>query len=237
MNDFKESKVYKILKRLFFGVFFLFLKNFGSKNRKYFYSQWVRDDGDESLLIDYPLNDGCVVIDVGGYTGNFSDKILKLYNPHLIILEPVKKYSKILMNKYSKNKNVSIYEYGLSDSDSNQKIFLSDDGTSLFKKSDSSETIKLVDSAKFVKKYKKVDLMSINIEGAEYDVLERLIESGVIKRIKNLQVQFHSFAPKAEQRRKILLKKLSKTHSTRFSYPFVWVSFSLMTKSFHNKTS
>lgn len=237
MGDFKETKVYTILKRLFFICNYLFLMKIGTKNRKYFFSKWVSDNGDNSLLIRYPLNPQSIVVDVGGYTGNFSDKILSLYNPQLIILEPVGKYFKILREKYSKNKNVSIYKYGLSNLDSNQKIFLSDDGTSLFKESRSSETIKLMDSAKFFKKYKKIDLVSINIEGAEFDVLERLIETGTIKKIKNLQVQFHSIAPDAEQRRKVLLKKLSKTHSTRFSYPFVWESFSLKTKPFRNKIS
>lgn len=237
MDNFKETKTYKIFKKIFFTIKYQFLFHFGHRDKKYYYSKWVKDEGDTSILVEYPLNPKSTVIDVGGYTGNFSDKILKLYNPQLIILEPVKKYFKILKNKYSQNKNVSIYDYGLSKSDSVQKIFLSNDGTSLFKRSDKTQSIRLIDSAKFFKKYNKVDLVSINIEGAEYDVLDRLIDSGMIKRIKYLQVQFHSFVPESKKRRGKILKELSKTHTTHFSYPFVWESFKLKLKPSHNKTA
>ncbi len=199
----------------------------GAKNRKYFYSKWIVDNGEQTLLTKYPLNTRSLVIDVGGYTGNFSDKIVTLFNPHLIILEPVKKYFKILKRKYSNNKNVTLHEYGFSNSDSIQKIYLSDDGTSLFKKSLDFQTIKLLDAGKFLKKFKKIDLVSINIEGAEYDVIERLIKTGAIKKIRYLQIQFHSFVPDSTNRRKDLIKKLLKTHDVHFSYPFVWESFKL----------
>lgn len=199
----------------------------GTKNRKYFYSKWIADNGDEALLTHYPLNSRSMVVDVGGYTGNFSDKINALYNPQLIIFEPVKKYYDILKRKYANNRNVTLYKYGLSNSDSIQKIYLSDDGTSLFKKSFDYQTIKLLDAEKFFDKYKKIDLVSINIEGAEYAVIERLIETGSIKKIKYLQVQFHSFVPDSINRRGGILRKILKTHKIHYSYPFVWESFKL----------
>lgn len=41
----------------------------------------------------------------------------------------------------------------------------------------------------------KIDLFKINIEGAEYDLLECIILNGYILKIKNIQVQFHDFFP------------------------------------------
>jgi len=38
-----------------------------------------------------------------------------------------------------------------------------------------------------------IDLMKINVEGAEYPILKNLIESDKITKIKNIQVQFHLF--------------------------------------------
>ena len=68
--------------------------------------------------------------------------------------------------------------------------------------------------------------MSINIEGAEYDVLSNLIKTGNIEKIKFLQVQFHDFMPNSKVLREVILRQLKKTHKLRFSYPFVWESFS-----------
>lgn len=227
MDKLKQNKGYKIIKRCFFIMVCLLLKTVNIKGWKYYFSKWVADDGDNTLLTKYPLNPNSVIIDVGGYIGSFSDKIISLYNPYLIIFEPVRKYYKILKKKYAGSKNIMVYNYGLSNKNCQQKIYLSDDGTSLIKKSDRSEKIKLIDTAEFIRKIKNIDLMSINIEGAEYQVLERLIETSLINKIKYLQVQFHSFVPGANNRRRDVLKNILKTHKVYFSYPFVWESFKL----------
>lgn len=227
MVNLKSSKIYMLLKKVFFTVTHFILKTTGLKNWKYYYSKWVSDSGDEILLTKYPLNYNSVVIDVGGYTGNFSDKIIDRYNPHLIIFEPVKNFYSILRSKYKNSKKVVIYCTGLSNKNSIQNIYLSNDGTSLLKKTKKKEKIKIVDVADFVKKFNHIDLMSINIEGAEYEVLERLIETDLIQKIKFLQVQFHPFVAKADDRRKSIIKNLLKSHRVYFSYPFVWESFKL----------
>lgn len=225
MDKLKQNIVYKPIKRFLFIIFHFLLKNVCLQNRWYYYSKWVIDNGDERLLTKYPLNSKSVVIDVGGYTGYFSNKIVELYNPHLIIFEPVKKFYEILKNKYANNKNVKIYNYGLSDKNSQQKIFLSKDGTSLIKKSSRSEKIKLVDVTEHITKIKNIDLMSLNIEGEEYKLLNRLIETRILKNIRFLQVQFHDFVPGAKYKRTNILKSILKTHNIRYSYPFVWESF------------
>ena len=37
----------------------------------------------------------------------------------------------------------------------------------------------------------KIDLLKLNIEGSEYDLLEKLLKSGLISTIDKLQIQFH----------------------------------------------
>ena len=64
--------------------------------------------------------------------------------------------------------------------------------------------------------------MKINIEGGEYDLLEHFLESGFIKNINNIQIQFHDFIPNAEERMKKIQYELEKTHSLTYQYPFVW---------------
>ena len=45
-------------------------------------------------------------------------------------------------------------------------------------------------------------LMKINIEGGEYDLLEELLDENMIKQIVNLQVQFHDFVERSDERMK-----------------------------------
>lgn len=227
MVNLKYSKIYNFLKRGCFSINFYALSFLGVKNRSYYFSKWVKDGGDDSLLISYPLNSNSVVFDVGGYTGNFSDKIISNFNPKLYIFEPVKKYYKILNQKYRKNKNVKVFNYGLSNRSRQSQIYLSGDGTSLVKKSSKEEKIILKDIKGVIKKYKNIDLMSVNIEGAEYKLIERLIGTTLIKQIKNLQVQFHDLIPDSQEARKKIIREISKTHKINYSYPFVWESFKL----------
>ena len=71
-------------------------------------------------------------------------------------------------------------------------------------------------------KIERIDLMKMNIEGGEYDLLDHLIETGFIRNIENIQVQFHDFVPEAKQRMMKIQKELSKTHRLTYQYIFVW---------------
>jgi hypothetical protein len=67
-----------------------------------------------------------------------------------------------------------------------------------------------------------IDLMKINIEGGEYELLERLIGSGIVQRCAHIQVQFHSFVPNARDRRARIREMLGATHRVTYEYEFVW---------------
>ena len=67
-----------------------------------------------------------------------------------------------------------------------------------------------------------IDLMKINIEGGEYDLLDHLIDTGFVKNIRNIQVQFHDFVPDAVKRMSSIHGKLMRPHETTYQYLFVW---------------
>ncbi|MEK7472793.1 MAG: FkbM family methyltransferase [Patescibacteria group bacterium] len=228
MLNLKKSKIYKVLKLISFSFLYYILKTLSINNRLFYLSKWVRDNGDDRLLVNYPINSKGTILDVGGYTGVFSDKLLAINDVNLIIFEPVQKYYKILKKKYTKNRKVKIYNLGLSDQNYSDSISVSNDSTSLFKNTGKTEKANFIDVGLFVKKVKKIDLMSINIEGSEYQVLDRLIKTNQIKKIKYVQIQFHDFVPNAKIMRRALIKKILKTHKIRYSYPFVWESFELI---------
>ena len=89
------------------------------------------------------------------------------------------------------------------------------------------ETIELKDIVEFLMEDKvdQIALMKINIEGAEYDLLDRLIEKTDLQNIQNLQIQFHDFFPAAKARRSKLVKQILLTHESTASFPMVWEFF------------
>jgi len=70
-----------------------------------------------------------------------------------------------------------------------------------------------------------VDLIKINIEGGEYDLVPRMIESGIVNKCKIIRIQFHDWIPGAFAMRKKIVKELSKTHEVEWSFPLVWESW------------
>jgi hypothetical protein len=70
--------------------------------------------------------------------------------------------------------------------------------------------------------------MKINIEGGEFDLLPAAIDSGLIERIKFIQVQFHQFIPNAIENRLQIHKALEKSHRQMWCYDFVWESWALL---------
>jgi hypothetical protein len=71
----------------------------------------------------------------------------------------------------------------------------------------------------------------MNIEGDEYPILEHMIETGYINRIKNIQIQFHLGIDNAVEKRDKIREKLTLNgFKIKYDYAFVWESW---TKNFN----
>ena len=70
--------------------------------------------------------------------------------------------------------------------------------------------------------FEKVDLLSLNCEGAEYEILQRLIDTTLVDRINHIQVQFHDFFPEAKALRENLRGQLKEKFNESFNRPWVW---------------
>ncbi len=211
----------------------------------YFYNKYIRGNeckanlalfwihGRDRLLVDHQLNENSIVFDIGGYKGIFSDAIIRRFNPYMYVFEPVSDYYDILRGKYENNPKVSLYNVGLYGADKNARISVEGETSNVvFSVQDAMhryEDITLMDVVRFMDKAKveRIDLMSINTEGAEYDILARLIESHYITRIRTLQVQFHTNIPDCREKRRDIIHMIKRTHGTKFSYPFVWECYEL----------
>jgi FkbM family methyltransferase len=185
---------------------------------------WFQDNGDKTLRLNYSLNDKSIVLDLGGYEGQWASDIFSRYCCFIHVFEPVERFANQIEQRFSHNDKIQVHHFGLSKLNQKEQIFINGDSSSTFKTDSDREEIHLVKAINFISEYNIdfIDLIKINIEGGEYDLLEHLLESGFIKNIANIQVQFHDFIPNAEARMIKIQQELSKSHFLTYQYPFVW---------------
>ena len=193
-------------------------------NESIFY--WFKDDA-EKLLYVHDLNQKSLVIDAGAYHGNWSKIIQKKYQCNVLAYEPVKKHFLILKERMKKYNKIKVYHYGLGKIDQSIGVQLKGVQTSAVNEVENPDEIINIKSIERVEelKNKNIDLFHINIEGGEYDLLNAIIDSSMVKRINMLEVQFHEWYPTLKSSkilREKIHQKLSKTHQLVYSYDFVW---------------
>lgn len=187
---------------------------------------WKIRKGDIKLTLNYPLTKNSLVVDVGAYKGEFTEKLNNKFHCRIYALEPITEYYEYLTNKFSNHPNVRIYNYGLLDETKSMMISSLEAGSSIFQRLEGSTNnevlIKSVKEFFDEEKIEEIDLLYLNIEGSEYKLLDQLIESGLINKIKHLQVQFHNYIDDASNKRQLIRKHLDKTHKCIFNFPFIW---------------
>lgn len=186
--------------------------------------RWYSDGGDERFRYDYDLTSNSLVIDLGGYKGQWASDIYARYNCRVLILEPVKAFAETIEKRFKKNPRVEVFHLALGANRRQAVIALGDDGSSVYRNAPGKETIQFEDVAEFFAKHgiDTIDLMKVNIEGGEYELLPRLFETGLVKRIKYIQMQFHDVEAGSETRMEEICRELSKTHRPTYQYKFVW---------------
>lgn len=209
----------------------------GILRRKYFPTEhelmlrkWWTDVGDhEELRFNYDLNGESVVIDLGGYTGDFASDLFSRYRCYIYVFEPVNFFANQIQERFRKNSKIEVLQYGLGGSSRKETISICADGSSVYRKSSDCEEIKIVDIKDWLadKKIDSVDLIKINIEGSEYELLENLIGNDEIRIMKNIQVQFHNIADNSLSRMENIQKGLRRTHEPTYQYKFVWENWKL----------
>ena len=216
------SKLKKIAKAIMpYAVVKLFQRSEESKE----ILKWLADRGDETLRLNYQeLNENSLVFDCGGYKGEFASNIFSKYCCKVYVFEPVKKFAQYIQDRFSKNPKIKVYPFGLGAKKDNFSISVDENASSIFKEGDEKTTAEIICFKDFFieNNIDCIHLIKINIEGGEYDLLNHIIETGLISRIENLQIQFHNFVPNAKNLREIIQQKLKKTHHLTYNYDFVW---------------
>jgi FkbM family methyltransferase len=191
---------------------------------------WYADRGDETLRLDYDLSPSSVVLDVGGYEGAFARDIHCRFGCDVLVFEPIASFVDRLRTRFLVNPRVQIFDYGLAGADDTVLMTLEEGGSSavILGGVPATEAVQLRDIASTLSELelKSVDLLKVNIEGGEYALMDRLLETGLIERFRHIQIQFHLHVPDAEARMRRIITGLDRTHELQWRYPWVWESWS-----------
>ena len=186
-------------------------------------TEWRNENGDNTYRVNYNLNQNSIVVDLGARHGDWSDIIRSKYSPKIYCFEVVPEFCNQLNSKGYETFCVAV-------SDKNEKITMGvfESEASIFYDSSSFESESISSDKIFnIIGEDKIDLMKINVEGAEYPILNKLISSGNISKINNIQVQFHVFDGIENNEYEDLHLKLSETHELTWRFPFVWENWEL----------
>jgi FkbM family methyltransferase len=186
------------------------------------YRKYLVDHDDPHVTHPY-LTPHSRVVDVGGYRGDWTAKILWKYGPFVDVFEPVKEFVEILRLRFQNDYRVVIHPVALDDHFEHREIIVDEDRSSFFIEGVRKETIIADDVVTYP--LGGADLISLNVEGSEYRILPRLIQTKMLSLYKNVQIQFHYTVPGAYELRERIRTELSKTHEEQYCFPFVWESW------------
>jgi len=188
--------------------------------------QRFRRDGYNDLLThDLGLTTDSVVLDFGGYVGDYAWAISNRYQCQVHIFEPVPKYANILHDRFVNRNEIHIHEYAVGDDGGLRTFRDSADGTGAFGDGERIHVSFRSAESLLDQMPQKIDLIAVNIEGGEYELLPALGRVGLLARTNQLFVQFHLVGPDPIGHREMCRRLLRETHECRWSYDFVWESW------------
>lgn len=140
------------------------------------------------------------IVDIGGNRGVDIDEFLNRNKEALIFtFEPTPYFFGVLKEAYQDNPRVNVSNEGASNTSGEAEFIMDDVGTSGLQSTIEGEHVKVrltdIDDI-FSRVFERVggppDVLSMNCEGCEYDVMQRLIEKGWLSKIPFIQLSWHT---------------------------------------------
>jgi FkbM family methyltransferase len=189
--------------------------------------KWLGAIGTNSLLLhEVDIDANSIVLDAGAYTGEWAQEILDRYHPTIHAFEPDPRNYKQLEKRAQANSRLIPYKFGLGDKNEMVRMTLELLGSTMF--ADTTDKpwaeVEIRDIAETwtALALDRVHFMKINIEGAEFPLLERMIATNLLPKVDCFMIQFHEWHPGAYHRRRKIRKALSESHRLVWDYHFVW---------------
>ena len=222
----------RLLRRILDSIAVIFLK---AGRRFYTFPMerrlevWHRDPRYKEYRFEYDLDETSLVLDLGGYEGQWASDIYSRYCCTIHVFEPIEEYAENIRRRFAANPRIAVHPFGLGSSNMQISLGLGGDRSSIFQTSSEMRHGSLVKAEDFLAQHgiAHIDLLKLNIEGGEYDLLEHLLDTGLVSQIENIQVQFHDFVPNAEARMQAIHARLRQSHTLTYQVIFVWENWTL----------
>ena len=159
----------------------------------------------EDLIKTIPISASSIVIDIGANEGQEIEVLLPT-GCEIHSFEPHPMFFKELCKKYETSSNLHLNQYAAWKENGKKTLyfkeemenFRQDGGASLIKEKTNLNLnlnieVECIDIAKYIRDLnREIDLLKIDVEGAEYEILNHLFETGTSQKIKNIYFEDHS---------------------------------------------
>jgi FkbM family methyltransferase len=179
------------------------------------------------ILLDVDVPPGGVVLDVGAFEGAGAARYLQYADrPGIRVLcfEPLPDAAEAARRRFEDDPRVEVFAYGLAGRERHEQLSVAGKGSSTFTSDGRSIEILLRDIDAVLEELgiNEVTFAKVNIEGGEYELIDRLGETGRLSGLRTLVVQFHEFVPGAHRLRRRARRLLGRTHRCTWSYPWIF---------------
>ena len=189
--------------------------------------QFAADGYNNVLFENLDISEDGVVVVLGGYLGDSASNYSNTLKCNVYVYEPIEEFFQILRSRFIEFEKMSVFNYAIHSSDGRINMRIDGEKTGHFNNSHSVVQVECKDISSIVKQLGMVDLLESNIEGGEYAVFKRLIETEEIVKIRYINVQFHNYNISNEVERSKIRLGLSRTHRLVFNYEWVWERWEL----------
>lgn len=195
---------------------------------------------EEDIYLGYGLKRTDVVVDVGGYRGDFTAKIDELYDhPRILCFEAIPAFYEQIRARFDGSENIRVINVGIGGESGVADMRVSGDSTGLFgdptwptQHVDISSMEEIMNWPNMLgpnRPIRNISLLKLNCEGSEYPILEHMLAKGLMRRVHFLTLQWHYCVPQAEQRKAAITAGLEDTHTLVWDHGWNWQIFAKRT--------
>lgn len=168
------------------------------------------------------ISNDALVVDVGGYLGDYTAKIREKFDCSVLVFEPHPVMYEHLLKRFIKDIQVSVENKALTRINI-PYLYQNLEGSTLYESwykknqrlTDEKLQVRGISASERLKNL-SIDVLKLNCEGAEYDIIQDLHEHGLLKDIDEILIQFHK-VPELLIHYKRCVDFLSKTHEKIFN--------------------
>jgi FkbM family methyltransferase len=193
-------------------------------------ANFLVDGWNAGMLERLIINVDDVVIVLGGYLGDSVAAYRDKFKCRVIAYEPIDEFYNVISQRFETDSKVIIHKNAISGTGGPININLDGDSTSMFSSNlnkviqlNAIGIVEVLRQAQGSKVAGSNLFIEMNIEGAEFEILEVLFSNYDLSLgVSGLLVQFHPFVDNFEFRRAKIHTQLSNYLEPRFIYPWVW---------------